>query len=73
MCSEKPREDQFLCLQNLTGQGRKIVWDEDEVNKWNLSSLSEHTVQKLFQESKCKLRLDASAHIQAQVDALCFC
>lgn len=49
------------------------MWDEDEVNKWNLSSLSEHTVQKLFQESKCKLRLDASAHIQAQVDALCFC
>lgn len=73
MCSEKPRENQFVRLQNLRGQGRKKVRDEDKVNKWNPSSLSEHTVQKLFQESECRLSLDASVHIQAQIDALCFC
>lgn len=59
MCSEKPRENQFVRLQNLRGQGRKKVRDEDKVNKWNPSSLSEHTVQKLFQESECRLSLDA--------------
>lgn len=70
---KSPAERRFCACQNLRGQGRKTVLDEDKVNKWNLSSLSEHGVQKLFQESESNRSPNCSVHTQTTADALCFC
>ena len=43
----KPRSGSFLCLEDSLRTGKTVLNEEDKVNKWNVSSLNEHTAQKL--------------------------